>query len=80
MFVPTQANLKLDNGSTGHAQVIGIVLRCFISCPIIYPAGPVYYCPGHTLNTVTIKFHQVPSNFMLFSIILHLKLLNIVIL
>ena len=53
MFVPTQATVKLDNGNTGHAQGIGIILCCFPTCLIIYPVGPVYYCPGHPSNTIS---------------------------
>ena len=41
MFVPTRANLKLANGNTGHAQVIGIILCPFPNFPIIYPVGLV---------------------------------------
>ena len=29
MFVPTKANVKLDNGKTGHSQGIGIILCRF---------------------------------------------------
>ena len=45
MFVPTNATVKLANGITGHAQGIGIILCLFPNCSIIYPVGPVYYCP-----------------------------------
>ena len=60
MFVPTKANVKLANGNTGHAQVIGIILCRFPNCLIIYPAGPVYYCPGYSSNTISsgaLKFY-----------------------
>ena len=50
-FVPTNATMKSDNGNTGHAQGIGIILCCFPKCPIIYPVVKVYYCPGHPTNT-----------------------------
>ena len=91
MFVPTKDTVKLSNGNTGHSQGIGIILCHFPNCSIIYPVGPVYYCPGHPSNTniqwdqfiivhVTLPTpsHQVPSNFMLAFKILHLNLLNIV--
>ena len=52
MFVPTKTTVKLDNGNTGHAQGIGIILCCFTNCYIIYPVVPVYYCPGHPSNTI----------------------------
>ena len=60
MFVPTKATVKLANGNTGHAQGIGVILCRFPNCSIIYPVGPVYYCPGHPSNTIssgTLKFH-----------------------
>ena len=53
MFVPTKATVKLDNGNMGHAQEIGIISCCFPNCLIIYPIGPVYYCPGHPSNTIS---------------------------
>ena len=53
MFPPTKATVKLANGNTGHAQVIGIMLCCFHSCPSIYLVGPVYYCPCHPSNTIS---------------------------
>ena len=43
LFVKTKATVKLANGNTGHAQVIGIILCYFPNCLIIYPVGPVYY-------------------------------------
>ena len=54
MFVPTKATVKLANGNTGHAQGIGIILCPFTKCPVIYPVGPVYYCPGHPFNTISL--------------------------
>ena len=60
MFVPTKATVKLSNGNTGHAQGIGIILCRFPNCSIIYPVGPVYYCPGHPSNTISsgaLKFY-----------------------
>ena len=53
MFVLTKATVKLDNGNTGHSQVIGIILCRFPHCNIIYPVGPVYYCSGHPYNTIS---------------------------
>ena len=52
MFLPTKTTLKLANVKTGHAQGIGMILYHFIKCSIIYPVGPVYYCPGHPYNTI----------------------------
>ena len=60
MFVPTKATVKLANGNTGHAQGIGIILCRFTNFSIIYPVGPVYYCPGHPSNTISsgaLKFY-----------------------
>ena len=60
MFVPTKVTVKLANGNTGHAQGIGIILCRFPNCSIIYPVGPVYYCPGHPSNTISsesLKFY-----------------------
>ena len=60
MFVPTMATLKLANGNTGHAQGIGVILCRFPSCSVIYPVGPVFYCTGHPLNTISsgdLKFY-----------------------
>ena len=53
MFVPTKATVKLDNEDTGNDQGIEIILCCFTYCYIIYPMGPVYYCPGHPYNTIS---------------------------
>ena len=53
IFVPTNAILKLANGNAGHAQGIGIILCLFPNCSVIYPVGPVYYCPDHPSNTVS---------------------------
>ena len=41
MFVPTKATVKLDNGKTGHAQGIGIILCQFPNCLIIYPVHDI---------------------------------------
>ena len=44
------------------------------NCLIIYPVGPLYYCPGHPSNTI-------PTGALMFYIglkRLHLNLLNIV--
>ena len=60
MFVPTKATVKLANGNTGHAQGIGIILCRFSNCSIIYPVGPVYYCPGKHYNNISpgvLKFY-----------------------
>ena len=60
MFVPIKATVKLANGNTGHAQGIGVILFHFPNCSIIYPVGPVYYCPGHPSNTISsgaLKFY-----------------------
>ena len=54
IFVPTKATVKMDNGNTGHAQGIGIILCRFNNCTIIYPVVPVYYCPGHHSNTISL--------------------------
>ena len=32
MFFPTKATVKLANGNTGHAQVIGVILCSFSKC------------------------------------------------
>ena len=53
VFVPTNATVKLDNINMVHFQVIGIVLFRFPNCYIIYPVGPVYYCPSHPSNTIS---------------------------
>ena len=60
MFLPIKATVKLDNGSTGHAQGIGIILCRFPNCSFIYPVGRVYYCPGHRSNNISsgaLKFY-----------------------
>ena len=60
MFFPTKATVKLANGNTGHSQVIVTILCCFTDCSIIYPVGPVYYCPGHPSSTISpgvLKFY-----------------------
>ena len=53
-FPPTKATVKLANGNMVHAQVIGIILCRFPNCPIIYPAVPVYYCPGCPSKTISL--------------------------
>ena len=60
MFVPTKTTVKLANGSTVHAQGIGIILCSFTNCLIIYLVGQVYYCPGQPSNTISsgaLKFY-----------------------
>ena len=60
MFFPTNATVKIATGNTVHAQGIAIILCCFPNCQIIYPVGPVYYCPGNTSNTIlsgALKFY-----------------------
>ena len=52
-FFPTQANLKLANGDMGHTQGIDIISFHFITCYILYPVGPVYYCPGQPSNNIS---------------------------
>ena len=74
MFVPTKATVKLANGNTVHAQGIEIILYSFPNCLIIYPVGPVYYCPGHPSNT----FSSCALKFYISFKRLRLKLLNIV--
>ena len=54
VFAPTKVTVKLANGNMVHAQVIGIILCYFSNCPIIYPVGIVYYCPGHPSNTISL--------------------------
>ena len=53
MFPPTKSNVKLANGNTGNAQVIGMILCWFPTCSIIYTVGPVHYFPGHPSNTIS---------------------------
>ena len=60
MFFPTKSNVKLANGNTVNSQGIGIILCRFPNFSIIYLVGPVYYCPGHTSNTISsgaLKFY-----------------------
>ena len=54
MFSPTKATMKLDNGNTGHAQWIGIILCHFHNYTIIYMAGTVYHCTGYPSNTISL--------------------------
>ena len=53
LFIPTHANLKLANGKIGNDQGIGVVLYHFKNCPVIYPLGPVYYCPYCPSNSIS---------------------------
>ena len=60
MFVPTKATVKLANGNTLNSQGIAMILCHFTNCSIIYPVGPVYYCPSHPYNIISpgpIKFY-----------------------
>ena len=75
IFVPTNYNVKLSNGNMVYAQEIGIVLCRFPNCLIMYSVIPVYYCPGHPSNTISLG--DLKCLFVLK--ILHLNLLNIVI-
>ena len=54
MSVPTKVTVKMDNGNTVHSQGIGIILCCFLNCPIIYPVGQVCYFLGHPSNTISL--------------------------
>ena len=54
MFIPTNAPVKLANENTGHAQEIEIILCHLPTCTIIYIVGPVYYCPDHPSNTISL--------------------------
>ena len=54
MFVKSKSTVKLANKNAGDSQVIGIILCCFTNCPILYLMGPVYYCPGHPSNTISL--------------------------
>ena len=79
MFVPTKATMKLDNGNTGHNQIIGIILCCFPNCSIIYKMGTVYYCqgrPANTLSPVSLKFY-VCSRKVTYNILNIVSLLNL---
>ena len=53
IFFPTKSGVKLANRIMGYAQVIGIILCHFTSCPNIYPVVPVYYCPGNLSNNIS---------------------------
>ena len=62
IFVPTKATVKSDNGTTGHAQGIGIILCRFPNCSVVYTVRPFYYCPGHPYNNISsgdLKFYIV---------------------
>ena len=63
MFVPTKATVKLANRNTGHTQGIGIILGHFTNCTIIYPVGPVYYCPGDPPNTISLGALEFYADF-----------------
>ena len=53
MFVQKKSTVKMANGNTVHAQIIGIILCRFHNCTIIYPVGSVYYFPVHHSNTIS---------------------------
>ena len=60
MFAPTEATVKLANGNMVHFQGIGIISCIFPNCSIIYPLGPVFYCPADPSNTIlsgALKFY-----------------------
>ena len=60
MFAPIKATLKLANGNMVHDQGVGIILRRFHNCLIIYLVGTVYNCPGQPSNTIpsgALKFY-----------------------
>ena len=63
MFVPTKTTVKLSNGNTGDAQVIGVILYRFPKYSIIYPVVPVYYFPGHPSNTISSSALKVNVGF-----------------
>ena len=54
MFAPTNATVKLANGSTGHAQGIEIILYLCTKCYTINPVETVYYCPGQPSKTISL--------------------------
>ena len=54
MVVPAQKNVKLANENTGHAQGVVIILCRFPNYRIIYHIGPVYYCPVHPTDTISL--------------------------
>ena len=71
IFLQTKASVKLTNENTGHAQVLGIILCWFSNFSIIYPLGPVYYCPGNPFNTISsgalgfyVGFQKVMSEYI----------------
>ena len=74
MFVPTKATVKLDNGKTGHAQGIGIILCHFLTVPLYLQ----WYQFIIFLVTLPTPSHQVLSYFMLAFKGLLLNLFNIV--
>ena len=75
MFVSTKVNVKLDNGNTVHYQLIGTILCLSPNCPVIYPVGTVYCCPGQPSNTILSGSLKSYFGFNK----LHLNLLKIVI-
>ena len=54
MLVPTKDNVKLANENKGNSQRIRICLCTFTNCTIIYLVWPVYYCPDHPYNTISL--------------------------
>ena len=73
MFLPTKATVKLYNRNTGNTQLIGVILYLFPKFSILYPVGPVYYCPGHPYNIISSGALHFYVGFKRF----RLKLLNI---
>ena len=53
MLVQTEANAGLDDGNMVHARVIEIIFCIFLTYPIIYQLGTVYYCTNHPSNTIS---------------------------
>ena len=53
MFVPTKDTMKIANGNIVQSKGIGMIYWHFTNCSIIYPVGPVYYCPRHSPNTIS---------------------------
>ena len=54
MFVRTKSVVKVANGNTVRAQVIGIILCRLTNCSIIYPVVPVYYFPCHPYDIISL--------------------------
>ena len=61
MFVSTKADVKFTNGNMGHSQEIGILLCHFPNCTIIYTVLPVYYCPGHPSDNISLGYIKSTS-------------------